>query len=88
MFNINRYNEQFYASTVLEGDDALAERLSSNTDSSTSTDSSTNITSVFNYNYKGIPLLYSTITPGAYELTEKAELMKEEADSNVIIEPH
>ena len=26
-----------------------------------------NITSVPNYNYKEIPLLYSTITPGAYE---------------------
>ena len=41
-------------------------------------------TSVLNYNYKGITLLYSTITPGAYELTDIAELIKEETDSNVI----
>ena len=46
-----------------------------------------NITSVPNYNYKGIPLLYSTITPGAYELTDLAESIKEETDGNVIIEP-
>ena len=45
-----------------------------------------NITSVLNYNYKGIPLLYSTITPGVYELTDIAELIKEETDGNVIIE--
>ena len=32
-------------------------------------------------------MLYSTITPGAYELTEIAELIKEETDGNVIIEP-
>ena len=49
--------------------------------------SSSNITSVFNYNYKGIPLLYSTITPGAYELTDIAKLIKEETNGNVIIEP-
>ena len=46
-----------------------------------------NITSLLNYNYKGIPLLYSTITPGAYELTEIAELIKEETEGIVIIEP-
>ena len=33
-----------------------------------------------------MPLLYSTITPGAYELTDRAELIKEETDGNVIIE--
>ena len=38
--------------------------------------SSPNITSILKYNYKGIPLLYSTITPGAYELTDIAELIK------------
>ena len=32
-------------------------------------------------------MLYSTITPGADELTEIAELIKEETDGNVIIEP-
>ena len=46
-----------------------------------------NITSVLNYNYKGIPLFYSTITPCAYEITEIAELIKEETEGNVIIEP-
>ena len=49
--------------------------------------SNSNITSVLNYNYKGIPLLYSTITPGAYELTAIAELLKEETDGIVIMEP-
>ena len=61
-----------------QGDDALAEPLISNNN----TDS--NITSVLNYNFKGIPLLYSTITPGAYELTEIAELIKEETNGIVI----
>ena len=95
VFNVNRRNNQFfYASTVIEGEaipelaspirgpaSLIAEPLSSinNTDS--------NITSVLNYNYKGIPWLYSTITPGAYELTDIAELIKEETDGNVIIEP-
>ena len=32
-------------------------------------------------------MLYSTITPGANELTDIAELIKEETDGNVIIEP-
>ena len=32
-------------------------------------------------------MLYSTITPGAYDLTDIAELIKEETDGNVIIEP-
>ena len=32
-------------------------------------------------------MLYSTITPGAYELTDIAELKKEETDGNVIKEP-
>ena len=32
-------------------------------------------------------MLFSTITPGAYELTDIAELIKEENDGNVIIEP-
>ena len=68
----------------------MAESLSSNTDSSTSTKSnyspSSNLTSVLTYNYKGIPLLYSTITPVAYELTEIEKLIKEETNGNVIIE--
>ena len=95
MFNVNRRNNQFlYANTVIEGEaiqelaspirgpaSPIAETLSSNNN----TDS--NITSVLNYKYKGIPLLYSTITPGAYELTDIAEIKKEETDDNVIIEP-
>ena len=48
--------------------------------------SNSNISSVLNYNYKGIPLLYSTITPGAYELTAIAELLKEKTDGIVIME--
>ena len=60
VFNVNRNNNQFlYTSTVIEHGDALAEPLSS--DSSTNTNSnsspSSNITSVLNYNSKGIPLL-------------------------------
>ena len=88
VFNVNRRNDQFlYASTVIEGEairelaSPIAEPLSSNNN----TDS--NITSVLNYNCKGFPLLYSLITPGAYELTDIAELIKEETDGNVIIEP-
>ena len=46
-----------------------------------------NITTVLNYNYKGIPLLYSNITPGEYELTDIAVLIKVETDGNVILEP-
>ena len=60
---------------------AMAEPLIS----STNTDS--NIISVLNYNYKGIPLSYSSITPGAYELNDIAELIKEETDGKVIVEP-
>ena len=48
--------------------------------------SSPNITSILNYNYKKVPLLYSTITPGAYELTDIVELIKEETEGSVIIE--
>ena len=97
MFNVNRRNNQFlYASTVIEGEAIrelaspirepaapIAEPLSSNNNNNTDS----NITSVLNCNYKEIPLLYSTITPGAYELTDKAELIKEQTDGNVIIEP-
>ena len=49
--------------------------------------------SVFNVNRRNNQFLYSNsninkaITPGAYELTEIAELIKEETDGNVIIEP-
>ena len=95
VFNVNRTNNQFlYASTVIEGDaiqelaspirglpSPIAEPLSSNNN----TDS--NITSVLNYNYNGIPLLFLTIKPGAYELTDIAEIKKKETDGNVIIEP-
>ena len=49
--------------------------------------------SVFNVNRGNNQFLYSNsninkaITPGAYELTEIAELIKEEMDGKVIIEP-
>ena len=88
VFNVNRRNNQFlYASTVIEDDEALPRALSSDPNLNPISTSSPNITSILNYNYKGIPLLYSTITPGAYELTDIAELIKEETDGNVIIEP-
>ena len=100
VLNLNRRNNQFlYAGMVLEDDDgesasglgsptrakshALAEPLISNNNNNTDT----NITFVLNYNYKGIPLLYTTITPGAYELFEIEQLIKEETNGNVIIEP-
>ena len=89
---MNRENNQFlYASAVIGDEEALLQAPSSDPNFthnpySIST-SSPNITSILNYNYKGIPLLYSTITPGAYELTDIAELIKEETDGNVIIEP-
>ena len=87
-FNVNRRNNQFlYASTVIEDDEALPRALSSDPNLNTISTSSPNITSILNHNNKGIPLLYSTITPGAYELTDIAEIIKEETDGNVIIEP-
>ena len=87
VFNVNRRNNQFlYASTVIEDDEALPRALSSDPNLNSISISSPNITSIINHNYKGIPLLYSTITPGAYELTDIAELIKEETDGNVIIE--
>ena len=64
-----------------DDDDALAETLSSNSNSN----SSSNITSVLNYNYKGIPLFYSTIIPSAFELFERAKLIKEETNDIVLI---
>ena len=86
VFNVNRGNNQFLcAGTVLDDDDALAEPVISI--SNTNFSPTSNNISFLNYNYKGIPLLYSTITPGAYELTEIAELIKEETEGNVIIEP-
>ena len=86
VFNVNRRNNQFLnASTVIDGEEALPQAPSC--DLNPYSNSSPNITSVLNYNYKGIPLQYSTITSGAYELTDIAELIKEETDGNVIIEP-
>ena len=92
MFNVNRRNNQFlYASTVIEDEEALPQALSSDPNFARNPNpistSSPNITSILKYNYKGVPLLYSTITPGAYELTDIAEIIKEESDGNVIIEP-
>ena len=92
VFNVNRGNNQFlYASTVIVDDEALPQALSSDPNfthnpNPISTSSPNNI-SILNYKYKRVPLLYSTITPGAYELTDIAELIKEETDGNVIIEP-
>ena len=91
VFNVNRRNNQFlYANRVIDGKE-LAEPLSSSTGSSINTNSnsspSSNLISVLIYNYKLISLLYSTVTPGAYELIEIAELKKEETNGNVIIEP-
>ena len=90
VFNVNRRNNQFwYASTVIEREairelaSPIAEPLSSNNNNNTDS----NITSVLNYSYKGIQLLHSTITPGAYELTDIAEIIKEETNGNVIVEP-
>ena len=97
MFNVNRRNNQFlYACTVIEEEairelaspirepaSPIAEPLSSNNNNNTDS----NITSVLNYNCNGIPLLYSTITTGAYELTDIAELIKEETYGKVIMEP-
>ena len=92
LFNVNRRNNQFlYASTVIEGEEALPQAHSSDPNFTHNPNpistSSRNITSVLNYNYKGVPLLYSIFTPGAFELTDIAELIKEETDGNVIIEP-
>ena len=88
VFNVNRRNNQFlYASTVIEDDEALPRALSSDPNLNPISTSSPNITSILNHNYKEIPLLYLTITPGAYELTDIAEVIKEETDGNVIIEP-
>ena len=78
VFNVNRRNNQFlYASTVIEDYEALPRVPSSEHNLNPISTSSPNITSILNYNYKGIPLLYSTTTPGAYELTDIAELIKE-----------
>ena len=92
VFNVNRGNNQFlFASTVIGDDEGLPQALNSDPNfihnPNLISTSSPNITSILNYNYKGVPLLYSTITPGAYELTDIAELIKEETDGNAIIEP-
>ena len=102
MFYLKRRNNQFlYAGTVLDDDDgerasgfgsstcanphALAEPYISNSNTDSSPNSNT--TSVLHFNCKGSSLLYSTITPGAFELNEISELIKEETNGNVIIEP-
>ena len=92
VFKVNRRNYQFlYASTVIEEEAALPQALSSDPNFTHNPNpistSRTIITSVLNYNYKAVPLLYSTITPGAYELTDIAELIEEETGGNDIIEP-
>ena len=64
VFNVNRRNNEFlYASTVIEDDEALPRALSSDPNLNPISTSGPNLTSILNHNYKGIPLLYSTITP-------------------------
>ena len=75
VFNVKRSNQFLYASTVID-DEALPRALSSDPNLNPISSSSSKITSILNHNYKGIPLLYSTIPPGAYELTDIAELIK------------
>ena len=59
VFNVNKRNNQFlYASTVIEDDEALPRALSSDPNLNPISISSPNITSILNYNFKGIPLLY------------------------------
>ena len=65
VFNVNRRNIQFlYASTVLDDVEALPQALSSNSNFNSNPspnpnfNSSSIITSVLNYIYEGIPLLY------------------------------
>ena len=89
VFSVNRTNNQFlYASVVLNSSSSSS---SSNTNtntktnniSSSSSNTSSNITTVPNYNSNGTPILYSTIIPGAYDLFEIAENIKEiEPDKN------
>ena len=92
VFNVNRRNNQFLcAGTVLDDDDgeswtmpyALADLPISNNENN----SDSNVTTALNYKYNGIQLLYLNITPGAYEFTEIAELIKEETEVDVIIKP-
>ena len=87
MFNVNRRNNQFlYASTVIEGE-ALPQALFFLTLTPTLTLAQTLhlslIINIKEFHCYGIP----TITPGAYDLTDIAELIKEETDGNVLIEP-
>ena len=77
VFNVNRRNNQFlYANTVIEVDEALPRALSSDPNLNPISTSTPNIKSILNHNYKGIPLLYSTITPGAYELPDISRINK------------
>ena len=78
VFNVNRRNNLFLnASVVLVGEE-LVEGRSSNFNCNTNTDFNTNtnnnpdsnITSTLNSIYKATSLLYSTIVPGAHELSE------------------
>ena len=91
MFVVNSRNNQFlFVSVVLDGEE-LVQNHSSNFNSNTNTDSNTNtnkntdynLKSILNYNYKGTPLLCSTILPGANELSEIAKLKKEETNDKL-----
>ena len=76
LFNVNKRNNQFlYTSDILD----------SSSNPNASYNSSSNITSIPIYN-NWTPISHSTTTPGAFELSEIAELIKEETDGNVIIE--
>ena len=77
VFNVNKRNNHFlYASTVIEDDEALPRAPSSDHNLNPISTSSPNITFILNHNYKGTPLLYSTITPGACELTNNSRINK------------
>ena len=83
-FNVNRRNNQFlYACRVFDCSSLIP---SSGDNVNASVAHSSKIASITNYN-KGTPILYSTIRPSAYKLSDIAELIQEETESNVIIEP-
>ena len=69
--------------------DSSRPNSSSNTNTNTNCSSNfrSNIKSTPNYHKNRTPILYSTIILGAYDLSEIAELIKEEANGSVILEP-
>ena len=90
MFNVNRGIINSYiidGRDVIGDEEALPQAPSSdpNHNPNPISTSSPSITSILKCNSKGIAIFnYYT---GSYELTDIAELIKEETDGNVIIEP-